>query len=781
MINRTIYILFTFAILFGQIEKGGVPKLYNQQTTDIDYISPDQEEMIDRDFNSMVFQFGNEYKLDVNVLEESLLIEDNNESIFVLGVESPGAYGIGFNFSEFYLTDNAKLFLYNEDRTFKIGSFDSDNNKPENNLTTTIVKGDKIIIELSVPNDEIELIALKLESIIHDYTDIMNYYNTLESNREDCNINVNCPEGDDWRDQINGVIRVTMGGGLCSGSIVNNTSFDRTPYILFANHCVSGSASSYVFHFNYQSNSCNGTTGSLNQSVSGSTLLASEDINTGADVALLELTSTIPDSYEPFYVGWSRSSSAPQEAVGIHHPGADIKRISFTTDNVSGNGDYWEFQYEEGRVIPGSSGSPFFDQNKRQVGIASYIYTNYCDPSPDCYCDQQYDHGYGRFDRGWDSGFAQYLDSMNSGVTAIDGIGNTGINISHSDIQDSVYQGDSISIDAEVTSYSGSVEAVQLNYDIGEGWETIEMDQIFSTNTYRADLVDLYDGMLIKYYIMAVDSDGIVQTYPNNAPDSYVMFILGDLPNYYVNNFETDIDGWIVGDGLDDASSGIWELVIPVATFNDENIQIQPGNDISDQGEYCFITGNGFEEGNGGFDDVDNGKTTLYSPVFDLSNFNEIVLSYWRWYTNDIGDNGDSDKWEVSVSNDNGNSWVNLEYISSSEANWTKKIFLLSDTIELTSNVSFRFIAEDIFYDGDNGSGGSLVEAGIDDFKLEFLGDGVYGDINGDSEVNVLDVVILINMILGTEPENYSTGDLNSDNQINVQDIVLVVNVIISN
>ena len=34
-------------------------------------------------------------------------------------------------------------------------------------------------------------------------------------------------------------------------------------------------------------------------------------------------------------------------------------------------------------------------------------------------------------------------------------------------------------------------------------------------------------------------------------------------------------------------------------------------------------------------------------------------------------------------------------------------------------------------------------------------------------------------MILGIEPENYATGDLNSDNQINVQDIVLVVNIII--
>ena len=45
--------------------------------------------------------------------------------------------------------------------------------------------------------------------------------------------------------------------------------------------------------------------------------------------------------------------------------------------------------------------------------------------------------------------------------------------------------------------------------------------------------------------------------------------------------------------------------------------------------------------------------------------------------------------------------------------------------------------------------------------------------------MNVLDVVVLINMILGTELENYSTADLNSDGQINVQDIILVVSVII--
>ena len=399
MKNKTIYLLLIISSLFSQIQREGIPKFYDDRLDDIDYFSVNSEYNINRIFHPMVFQFGDEYELELDILENSRIIQDDNQTTFILGIESEGAYGIGIHFSDFYLSENSQLFFYDENRTFKAGSFNSDNNKPTNSLTTTIIKSDRVILELTVPNDELDVIELKISSIIHDYTDIMNYYSTSESNREDCNTNVNCPAGDDWRDQINGVVRVTMGGGLCSASIVNNTANDRTPYILFADHCVSGSASSYVFHFNYQSTNCTGTTGSLSQSVSGSTLLASEDINSGADVALLELTSNIPDSYEPFYVGWSRSSSSPQEAIGIHHPGADTKRISFTNDNVSAGGsggNYWEFEYDDGRVIPGSSGSPFFDQNKRQVGIASYIYTNYCDPSPDCYCDQQYNHGYGR-------------------------------------------------------------------------------------------------------------------------------------------------------------------------------------------------------------------------------------------------------------------------------------------------------------------------------------------------------------------------------------------------
>ena len=51
------------------------------------------------------------------------------------------------------------------------------------------------------------------------------------------------------------------------------------------------------------------------------------------------------------------------------------------------------------------------------------------------------------------------------------------------------------------------------------------------------------------------------------------------------------------------------------------------------------------------------------------------------------------------------------------------------------------------------------------------------GDINNDSVINVIDVVLLVNIILDNE-WNIS-GDINSDGTINVIDVVMLVNIIL--
>ena len=60
---------------------------------------------------------------------------------------------------------------------------------------------------------------------------------------------------------------------------------------------------------------------------------------------------------------------------------------------------------------------------------------------------------------------------------------------------------------------------------------------------------------------------------------------------------------------------------------------------------------------------------------------------------------------------------------------------------------------------------------------------GLTGDINQDNIINILDIISLINFILGSEiPTNdeISLSDLNQDGVINILDVVMLVNLILN-
>ena len=165
--------------------------------------------------------------------------------------------------------------------------------------------------------------------------------------------------------------------------------------------------------------------------------------------------------------------------------------------------------------------------------------------------------------------------------------------------------------------------------------------------------------------------------------------------------------------------------------------------------------------------------------------YEQALVSYWKWYTNNLGNNPGTDYWKVDVSNDEGLSWISLENTNSSNNFWKFKQFLISDYVTLTDKMQFRFIAEDIFNDGDVGSGGSLVEAALDDFRISiFENDNQcsLGDINQDALVNVVDIVLLVNIIISDESvDDYlCSSDINEDNLINIQDIILLVSLILN-
>ena len=315
-----------------------------------------------------------------------------------------------------------------------------------------------------------------------------------------------------------------------------------------------------------------------------------------------------------------------------------------------------------------------------------------------------------------------------------------------------------------------------------------ELNEITLNGLDSREYIDLGD---ISYFELSNQSaSGSIETITVNVYDNdyyyysdSIEILIGEPISYIFDDFESN-SSWQVGAQTDLASAGVWERAIPSPTYEDDNQIVQPNEDHTEFGNYCYMTENSTNPDNETQSDVDGGATTLFSPVFDLSMYEIALVSYWKWYTNNLGNNPGTDYWKVDVSNDEGLSWISLENTNLSNNFWQFEQFLISDYVTLTDKMQFRFIAEDIFNNGDVGSGGSLVEAALDDFRISIFENNEcnLGDINQDALVNVVDVVLLVNIIISDENvDNYlCSSDFNEDNLINIQDIILLVSLILN-
>jgi flagellar hook capping protein FlgD len=167
---------------------------------------------------------------------------------------------------------------------------------------------------------------------------------------------------------------------------------------------------------------------------------------------------------------------------------------------------------------------------------------------------------------------------------------------------------------------------------------------------------------------------------------------------------------WSVGDIDDTATAGIWGHAMPEGTWGEDDVPCNPDRDHTpDIAFYCWTTGP-LAGGMYWDNDVDGGKTTLFSPVFNLEGIFTATVNYYRWYINNGQNYPLEDYWQVDITN-NGTDWVTLEYENQSDSFWKLIEFDIHEYITLTDHVQFRFIASDYINP-------SIVEAGVDDFLL---------------------------------------------------------------
>jgi hypothetical protein len=275
-------------------------------------------------------------------------------------------------------------------------------------------------------------------------------------------------------------------------------------------------------------------------------------------------------------------------------------------------------------------------------------------------------------------------------------------------------------------------DSLLVRYRTGGAWNDLVLSPVGGPNEYEAFIPPQPSGTFVEYFLVAEDMEGDRLVIPRGAPESAHTFFVGTITPIVVDEFEEE-SGWTVGDADDDAWKGIWERATPNGTWW-PNGPVAPDEDHTPEpGTMCFVTGNAPPGATQRENEVQGGKTTLFSPVYDLSSYPNVRVRYYRWYSNNTGFL-DPDEWVVDVSPDGGDSWVRIETDGKSDQRWRFVERNLADFIPLTSQVRFRFIASDEGYV-------SVIEAGVDDFSLvtyEEIATGIAGDVPRSSSRAVL-------------------------------------------
>ncbi|OFX39958.1 MAG: hypothetical protein A2X08_17965 [Bacteroidetes bacterium GWA2_32_17] len=381
--------LFLIGNLFAQISYGGKPISFDKKisvilqkslptvTMDPVNVSLLEAEDLENEHNKEIpWRFGQ--NLEVNYsLGNSGQWEylPNGDKLWRLRIYSQGAYTLNFGFSKYILPTGATFFLYNENHSEVLGSFTSENNSASQQFATTLIQGDAVTLEYYEPADVSFSGEITIDRVTHGYRNIFDFATKGFGGAGSCQRNVACsPDSVGWSNQIRSVCMLVVGGsGFCTGALINNTANDATPYVLTANHCsTSNDFAQWVFWFNWQSATCTnpGTSPAHDQVTTSGSVLKSR--NGGSDFCLVQMNQTPPCTFNPYYSGWSRSTTPATSACGIHHPSADIKKISLSTQSAisaSYSGvDSWQILWGVQCTEPGSSGSPIYDQDHRIIG-----------------------------------------------------------------------------------------------------------------------------------------------------------------------------------------------------------------------------------------------------------------------------------------------------------------------------------------------------------------------------------------------------------------------------
>jgi hypothetical protein len=267
-------------------------------------------------------------------------------------------------------------------------------------------------------------------------------------------------------------------------------------------------------------------------------------------------------------------------------------------------------------------------------------------------------------------------------------------------------------VSSKIISTEGTITNARLVYQVNAGPLTTVSLVKGAGDVYTAAVPAQPAVSSISYYLMATDSKTNTAKEPASG---FHVFAVGHETVAFSDDFETD-KGWKPAND-DNATAGRFERADPIKADTTGRLA-QPDDDHTPgAGTHCYVT----ENGTGGssqasYHDVDNGKTTIISPVLDLSKMPagaaKISFAYWLTVYSQL-----DDSLRCGVSTNGGQSWQDFWTESSSATQWREvKDLVIPGTY--TNNMQIRFWTAD-------SPNNSVTDALIDDVVIQSMDDNV--------------------------------------------------------
>lgn len=382
-------------------------------------------------------RFATKFDVDLSPQNSGETIINSDGSLqWLLDIKSDSAYSINLLFTKFKLEEGDTIYVYNTNKSKIVGPLTAKDNLKSGQLPIVPIDGDAITVELRQSAKQSSTRAIQIGEVNHDYRGFRGLPSLISATNDDCSLHASCvPEIAVLKQSV--CLLILGGTELCTGALINNTANDGKPYVLTAAHCFGQAESqdyanalslapSVIAFFNYEAPLCNPSIrGTIEHSIGGTALRAyAKDL----DLALIELSSTPPVDYRPYFAGWNISTTPSAPFFGIHHPYGTVKRYikeNHAITAVSYGGkmlplSHWRVaHWEIGTTEGGSSGSPLFDVDGKIVGALT---------GGNSYCSTPVNDDYYRLNKAWSYYSESYkqlkawLDPTNSGVTSLNGM-----------------------------------------------------------------------------------------------------------------------------------------------------------------------------------------------------------------------------------------------------------------------------------------------------------------------------------------------------------------------